>query len=184
MTNKKVVKKGGWWTIFFIKLKYICLYIYVGALSNELSMTNYLTDHMYSANKIFVLLEPAVERYKDATNTHKYMTKSLKNADTELAGAKKHLDMISMRLEMKMYEMEVSWLKDECETHDECDGKECDGKDQTCEPRIINKYKATRGYTRHQIKAPIVSKHAVQNAWKEKHKIARQRQSRLDNYEP
>ena len=178
MTNKKVVKKGGWWTIFFIKLKYICLYIYVGALSNELSMTNYLTDHMYSANKIFVLLEPAVERYKDATNTHKYMTKSLKNADTELAGAKKHLDMISMRLEMKMYEMEVSWLKDECETHDDY------GKDQTCEPRIINKYKATRGYTRHQIKAPIVSKYAVQNAWKEKHKIARHRQSRLDNYEP
>ena len=135
---------------------------------------------MYSANKIFVLLEPAVERYKDATNTHKYMTKSLKNADTELAGAKKHLDMISMRLEMKMYEMEVSWLKDYLEKQDDYGPEPY----EVVSKQQINKYKATRGYTRHQIKAPIVSKHAVQNAWKEKHKIARHRQSRLDNYEP
>jgi len=121
----------------------------------------------------------AVKCYTDAVDAKEALVNSYMSAFEEFAEARTHLGQLYNRLENKMYEMWVCDIQDACETPDDYGIQ-----DQTCEPRIINKYKATRGYTRHQIKAPIVSKHAVQNAWKEKHKIARQRQSRSDNYEP
>ena len=48
--------------------------------------------------------------------------------------------------------------------------------------QIINKYKATGGYKRKDVYQRRVSKYAVQNDWKEVHRIARHRQSRVDNY--
>ena len=48
--------------------------------------------------------------------------------------------------------------------------------------QVINKYKSTGGYKRKDVYQRRVSKYAVQNDWKEVHRIARHRQSRVDNY--
>jgi len=136
-------------------------------------------DHIYPVNSVYLRIEPAWRVYKDALDNKEYVLELLKNADAELVGARSRLETIGAQLNAALDENAAPPKVLYNDTPDKLFEELC----EKAEPQLSNKYKATRGYKRHEVKARVVSKHAVQNAWKEKHRIAAHRQSRADNYD-